>query len=149
MRRAIWQSGQARTVVGIHRIYLFVAIAIGIGLGADQIAFTVMSTAFILISIAVLSSFRSRGDRQQNLYISLQSESKENSFDVDAISNAIAARFPICDVRRIDVGDTSVRASFHVEAGSSAQLFEFVENFRREHPQISFSIVEQQRVPGV
>jgi uncharacterized membrane protein YhiD involved in acid resistance len=129
--------------------YLFVAIAIGIGLGADQMAFTVMAVAFIMISIAVLSSFRMRDERPQNLYISLQSTTQDNQLELDAITNAVAAGFPVCDIRRVDVTETGARASFHVEASSSVQLLEFVDHFRTEYPQIELSIVEQQRVPGV
>lgn len=129
--------------------YLFVTIAIGIGLGADQMPFTIMSAAFIMLSIAALSSFRSRSERPQNLYISMESTGTDPGIDVDGIAARLATQFPICDIRRVDVTASGTRASFHVEASSSAQLLKFVEEFREEHPGSELSIVEQQRVPGV
>lgn len=129
--------------------YLFIAIAIGIGLGADQVSFTVASTVFILITIAVFASLRRRSARTQNLYISVQSRSEAGDFDVQTVARTIASKFPVCDIRRVDTTASETRASFHIEAGDSAQLFAFLEEFKNEYPHIELAIVEQQRVPGV
>jgi uncharacterized membrane protein YhiD involved in acid resistance len=129
--------------------YLFIAIAIGIGLGADQVSFTVASTVFILITIAVIASLRQRSARTQNLYISVQSRSEAGDFDVQTVARAIATKFPVCDIRRVDTTASETRASFHIEAGDSTQLFAFLEEFKNEYPHIELAIVEQQRVPGV
>jgi len=128
--------------------YLFITIAIGIGLGADQIAFTVMSAGFILLTLALLHVVRAGRFRGQNLYVTLQWPAEPDAPQVKAIASALASTFRVCDLRRVDSSEADTRASFHVEAGSSDQVFAVLERFREEYPKLDIAIVEHHRVPG-
>ena len=129
--------------------YLFVVIAIGLGLGADKVELTVAATLFIFIVIAALGAVKLRGKKTQNLYLSMNAGTGAADFDVEEVAKAVAAEFPVCDIRRVDTRENTTRASFFVEVKDSARLFAFLKRFNSHYPQIEVSIVEQQRVPGV
>ena len=129
--------------------YLFIAIAIGLGLGADKIQLTVAATLFIFIVIAGRGVLKLGGKKTQNLYLSMNSGTGAGGFDVEEVAKAVAAEFPVCDIRRVDTRENVTRASFFVEVKDSARLFAFLKRFKSHYPQIEVSIVEQQRVPGV
>jgi hypothetical protein len=129
--------------------YLFIVIAIGLGLGADKIELTVAATLFIFVVIAALGAVKLRGKKTQNLYLSMNSAAGVADFDVEAVARAVAAEFPVCDIRRVDTSENTTRASFFVEVKDSERMFAFLKRFKTDYPQIDVSIVEQQRVPGV
>ena len=129
--------------------YLFLAIAAGIGLGADQVGFTVSALGFTFVIIAALGSWRGTKERSQNMYVSVSSVGDNRELDVSAIARSIAKKLSFCDVRRVDLTASESRVSFHVEASDSEQLFAFLEDFKVEYPDVELTIVEQQRVPGV
>ncbi len=139
--------------------YLFLCIAVGIGLGADAVSFTVLSTAFILLSMAVLGFLRGgflrggvrggHGGKSQNLHVSLQSKQPGDDFNVETVAGVIAAEFPVCEIRRVDRSPSGTHASFHVAASEAGQMFRLMEKFQQDFPELELSIVEQQRVPGV
>ena len=129
--------------------FLFLAIAAGIGLGADQVGFTVSALGFTFVVIVLLGSWPGAKARSQNLYLSVSSTAESGEIDVPALAKSIANKLLVCDIRRVDASAPETRVSFHVEAADSAQLFTFLEEFRLEYPNVELTVVEQQRVPGV
>lgn len=128
--------------------YLFTTIAIGIGLGADQVAYTVISIGFILLVLALLHFVRLGRFRGQNLYVTLHWPPASEAPTVKDIAAALASSFKVCDLRRVDRSESDIRASFHVEAGSSDQIFAILERFEADYPALDIAIVEHHRVPG-
>lgn len=129
--------------------YLFIAISIGIGLGADQVAFTVVSSGFILLVLALRNLVDLRRFRGQSLYITLRWDAAPDGPEVQAIAAALASTFRSVDLRRVDASDRDTRASFHVEAGHGDEVFAFLDRFKQDYPALEVAVVEHHRVPGV
>lgn len=128
--------------------FLFITIAIGIGLGADQIAFTVVSAGFMLLVIVLLDISRKGRFRGQNLYVTVRWSAGDEAPEVKTIADALAGAFRVCDIRRVDTSQTDTRASFHVEAASSDQVFSFLDRFKADYPGLDIAVIEHHRVPG-
>ena len=86
--------------------------------------------------------------RGQNLYVTLHWSAETGAPDAKTIATALASTFKVCDLRRLDSSETDTRASFHVQAHSSDQIFAALERFKTEYPKFDIAIVEHHRVPG-
>ena len=101
--------------------YLFFAIAIGLGLGADLTWIT--SLAFIVISIIIIISkeFSKKFHDNQNLYLTIQSKGSEK-ITIDAILEILKNNCDIVNLRRFDETNEILEASFMVETQNFTQL---------------------------
>jgi hypothetical protein len=101
--------------------YLFFAIAIGLGLGADQTVITLL--AFIIISIILIGvkKFSKKFTDNQNLYLTLQSEGTKK-IGMDAILEILKVNCDVVELRRLDETNGLLEASFMVEAQNFDQL---------------------------
>jgi uncharacterized membrane protein len=101
--------------------YLFFAIAIGLGLGADQTVITLL--AFIVISVIVIGikRFSRKFTNNQNLYLTLQSEGSKK-IGMDAILEILKVNCDVVELRRLDETNGLLEASFMVEAQNFDQL---------------------------
>lgn len=88
--------------------YLFLTISIGLGLGADQMLFTVLGVAFV-ITVILIRNFRQMG-RNQNVYLKIESPGSQNlGEEVIALLNKSSKSL---DVKRIDSNSEKLEMSF-------------------------------------
>ena len=52
----------------------------------------------------------------QNLFLSITSEGAEPAIDVQTLSDAVASAVDVCELRRVDVQDTTVQVVYYVAA---------------------------------
>lgn len=129
--------------------YLFIAIAIGLGLGAGRILTTVIASLAILGMVGALKWTRREKDGK-NLYLSLewQSEAANGEHRLDQINQSIAKFVAGCDLRRFDVRDHSLEATYLVDVSSPESLSQLVEELRRSYPRIGITFLDQSRLPS-
>ncbi len=99
--------------------YLFLTIAIGLGLGANQRLVTIIAF-FIIIIILWARYFLKTKEEQQNLYFTVSSN--PSSVQLSDIISAVNKVFGRSEVRRYDKNPQIIEVSFLVDIKNTDQL---------------------------
>jgi len=130
--------------------YLFMAIAIGLGLGADQTLPTVISALAILAVVATFR-WRSRNLEQKNLFLSVSasgSDARGSEF-LTALNEVVSRHSTTSDVRRVDVSDEAVEVVYFLDLEGSGNLSSLVDDVRNSFPGVGVTFIDQNRLPSV
>lgn len=100
--------------------YLFLAIAIGLGFGADQRLITVVAF-FIITGIIWLKHFFRKSEENQNLYFTIASQAP-HKIELKQIVETLKEHCPAVSMKRFDETRESIEASFLVEFDNFDQL---------------------------
>ena len=129
--------------------YLFLVIAVGIGLGAGQLIGTVMATSYILLVVAILRRKKAlRSER--GLFLSIVSRGlKERPGNVLAEFELVVVRHASrCELRRYDENDEEVEALFYIDIDSSTQLASIIKDLRAKFAGTEISFLDQKNISG-
>lgn len=127
-------------------IYLFMAIAIGIGLGADQRIPTVVATCVLMILLigTKLVSLRSR---KQNLYVNIQVPEQDSSNAFESVNDILVKHAELVDMRRLDRHNHALQLTYFLDLQDQQQLARLMDELKSNIPDCSFSFVDQNHVP--
>jgi hypothetical protein len=100
--------------------YLFLVIAIGLGLGADQRGLTLVAFA-VVAGLIWLKHFAKRTQESQNLYLSVDSRHPEK-VRLDQIIGVLKEHCSAVDMKRFDETTDVLEAGFLVEFEDFEQL---------------------------
>ncbi|MFP8875942.1 MAG: DUF4956 domain-containing protein [Myxococcota bacterium] len=130
--------------------YLFMAIAMGLGLGADQTLPTVISALAILAAVAAFR-WRSRNLEQKNLFLSVSASGNDagGSEFLSALNEVVSRHSATSDVRRVDVSDDAVEVVYFLDLESSGNLSSLVDDVRNSFPGVGVTFIDQNRLPSV
>ncbi|MBJ22488.1 MAG: DUF4956 domain-containing protein [bacterium] len=129
--------------------YLFMAIAIGLGLGADQVIPTIVASGVTLGSVGVLR-WSQNDDTSKNLFLSIHCPVAEGERSPIPALEAVVDRFVSAgDMRRIDKRDGTLEATYWVDLENSGSLTDMVEALESEFPGIGITFIDQQRLPVI
>lgn len=121
-------------------LYLFIAISIGLGVGAEQQAATVVALVVIMGYLG-LREFTSPTRLESNLYVDIVSPEGASSFaDVSAL---VRRHMAGANLRRLDRRDSTIQATFLIRSPSDASVVALMEELREQLPDSEFSFVEQ------
>jgi len=119
--------------------YLFFAIALGLGLGANQTL--IVTIAFIVGMLILWGRFFIKGRiKAQNLYLNINASAGD--VNLDQITDIIKSTFGKFYLKRYDENDASIEASFLIDSPSTASLTEFKQKTKEIGEGISISFVE-------
>lgn len=138
--------------------YLFICIAIGLGLGASQTWATLLGTAFIFVSVSLLS-VRRRQKQDKNLYLSVNwpagngssgSSSSNGSpgARLDTLNAVLAEHVSLQDLRRVDTRDNALEANYLVEFSSPEQLARLMDRLHQVDERLDVTFLDQERLPN-
>ena len=128
-------------------VYLFMAIAIGIGLGAAQILETCVATLIILTFTAIVKLRHTT--LSQNLFLSVTTDGPDSEIDVRALSDTISDAMDRCELRRVDLQTPSQQFVYFVAAKDIAAVYQLLETLRSQYAGANISLIDQHRLPGV
>ena len=131
--------------------YLFVAIAMGLGLGAGQTLPTVVSGFFILIAMGTLSSLRQRS-KGKNIFISIDWHGKTDEHPeqfLEQINLIIGKHSVNSDLRRFDVRENSIETTYFIDILSSDNLSAMTNELRQYCPVIGITFLDQNQLPSI
>lgn len=131
--------------------YLFIAIAIGLGLGANQTLPTILGALLILGFMAAMTKFK-KNETGKNIYLSIDwIENKEEASDqiVIDINKLILKHVVSSDLRRFDVKENLIEATYFVDVSSSDDLFLLTHELRQIYPGIGITFLDQNQLPSV
>lgn len=124
--------------------YLFLAIGIGLGFGADQRAITVVAF-FIIIGIICLKKFSHKFQDNQNLYLTVSSRDSEK-IDLDRIVQILKKHCVGLNMKRFDETKDALEASFLVEFKDFNDLKETREELRRIKDSIKITFLDNKGI---
>lgn len=129
--------------------YLFIAIASGLGLGADQILPTVVAVLFILTVVGVQRWSR-QGSSQTNLYLSVDFSPVEGSErPIDALGEVVSRHVETGDLRRVDVRNDTMEVTYFLDVAAPEKISALVEDLQRTFPGIGVTFIDQNHLPSV
>lgn len=133
-------------------IFLFFAIAIGLGLGADQRIPTV--AAFLVISAYLLIRARTSlsSGASHSIYLNIETHDSDNGDSktvFSKINQLMLSVVPNVDLRRLDSSDDGVlHVTYYVSINDQDTIVELMDKLRSLLPTSSISLVEQDNLLG-
>lgn len=128
--------------------YLFTAIGIGLGLGANQPALTLAGFGVIMGFLIITARFRGQNEPQY-LFLNVDVETAGDEVTLDSIQRIIAADLRIADLRRLDSDKGSLHATYYISSPSLDSVLRAMENLRRKLPHASISLIDRRQNLGV
>ena len=129
--------------------YLFFAIAMGLGLGADQTIPTVVA-GFAILTIVALLRYGRREREKTKLYLSVDFEGAGGERDrIDSLNEVISRHVRVSDLRRVDAREGSFEATYFVDVDGSDRVSALIDDLNRAFPGIGVSFIDQSRMPTV
>lgn len=131
--------------------YLFIAIAMGLGLGANQTLPTVVAGLLILVVMGWLNSRKSDAVAK-NLFLSVDwrpdnGESPEGF--LSRLNQVIAKHVGDCDLRRFDSRDEMIEATYLLDIKSTDDLSGLIDDIRSNFDKVGVSFIDQNRMPSL
>jgi uncharacterized membrane protein YhiD involved in acid resistance len=131
--------------------YLFIAIAMGLGLGANQTVPTVVASLTILAVMAVLGKSR-RKSGAKNIYLSVDCKIEDgvgaNNY-LDRLNKIIAAHTINCDLRRFDIRQDIFEATYFLNISSSDDLLTLADELNSSFVGAGITFLDQNQLPSV
>lgn len=130
-------------------IFLFLAIAVGLGFGADQRVPTMVAFVVIMAFLLGRAFLFKRRQALHNLYLNIQvrdTQSRENLFA--EINGHLLSEFKTLDFRRLDHSGDTLQLTYYVNISTQDQLIRMLDSLRKTYPDSTVSIVEQSNLLG-
>jgi uncharacterized membrane protein YhiD involved in acid resistance len=133
--------------------YLFISIAAGLGLGANQTIVTVVSVLIILLFMAIINKSSigvSASGKKLFISIDLESSEKKDQEGFLDLTNSIMKQYTIePDLRRFDIRDKSIEMLYLVNLSEEGSLDKIVKAIKSTHPDAGVTFLDQNNLPGV
>lgn len=131
--------------------YLFLSIAAGLGLGANQTSATFVSVIIILVVISVFKNNQLKKNSLQNknilLNLIINKVSKNNKNDTLLIIQEILKKNSLnFELRRFELKDTNLELYFITNFKDYKNLQSTLQNLQKRFPSIAISYVDQKQI---
>ncbi|WP_025666536.1 DUF4956 domain-containing protein [Aquimarina megaterium] len=110
--------------------YFFIAISIGLGLGANQLLPTIIGFGILILIVIFLNKNKLGNSFSQNLLICLQCNNDDKSKITDQISTIVSENSNQVDLKRIKYANGEIHFNFLINISS-------IENIRLIHDGLS------------
>lgn len=131
--------------------YLFISIAMGLGLGANQTLPTLVGGFTIMGALAYLKWNR-RDIESKNLFLSLDWNVEDGKIPdqyLEQLNRAISSHVDQSDLRRFDIRKESVEATYFLDIPTPDHLDRLINELRNLFPNIGVTFLDQNRLPSV
>lgn len=121
--------------------YLFLAIAIGVGLGANQLLTTAVIFAVLLVFLALMHGGKNTPAVRTLLQVSVPTDS--SSASLDKLVPIVESACSMVDVRRVDSRDARLEAALAVEVAGASALSSLLEQIHGAFDEADITLVER------
>ena len=129
--------------------YLFMSIAIGLGLGADQRLPTIVAFVVIMTLLFVLS-WPLRREKNHNLYLNVEVPTKPgDAITFETVTQLLAEHVAVADLRRLDMREDMMQMTLYIDCDDDRALVAAMDSLKKDLPGAAISFVEQDQVLGV
>lgn len=130
-------------------IFLFFALAMGLGFGADQRIPTLGAFVFIMLFLAGRAFFFRRHKASHNLYLNIQVVTEQGGTNTFTEVNEILLKeLSELDLRRLDHVGQRLQMTYYVNVSDETKLIRVMNVLRSTYPESSVSLVEQSNLLG-
>jgi hypothetical protein len=127
--------------------YIFLAIAIGLALGADQREVAVLSLVIILVVISVIDRLKPKySTSDANLMLNLEVSSTDAT--TESVLAMLESISPETNVRRIDQNHQNLSVTALLKIKDAASIHQFSKDFQEKFPNGSFSFIDDSSMPN-
>jgi uncharacterized membrane protein YhiD involved in acid resistance len=131
--------------------YLFITIAVGLGLGANQTIPTSIATIAILAMLALLRSQKST-KQPKKLHLTIEWEpdqTKHPDHQLEILNDVVSKHVSLCDLRRFELRDKIVDATYILDTAGLDNLSALVDDLNRSLEKVSVTFLDQSNMPTV
>lgn len=131
--------------------YLFICIAAGLGLGANQTIPTVVAVIIILLVMYITKS-KNVSSYEKNMFLSIEckiSSEIDKQNIIKNINKVIGEEVLRFDLRRLDFRDNQVDITYQVNVAEIEVLEKIINNLKKIYPNISITYLDQNQVPSI
>lgn len=126
--------------------YLFLSIAVGLGLGANQTVVTISVVTGILIVMSLIKS-RKAGRSYNNVYLSISHEAPDVSFaDVHGI---VEKHFSDGNLRRAEIDADGTEIGYLIDIGDISVITALTDELRGRMKDVRVSLIDQSHLPRI
>lgn len=129
--------------------YLFLALAAGIGLGADQRVATCIMFLGILLALTVFHWFRSEKGDTPRVYAHVNAKLPERGNQVITTREAlrqlmerVRSLSPAADVRRVDAQEGRLNLTLILDLKNSSEIGSLISSIQELYPDATVTVVE-------
>ena len=126
-------------------VYLFYALAIGIGLGAGRKDFTIIMSIIVFGFIIIRAKFRDKDEALPNLTLIVETGSiphDQKKIRLDRITSSLAPLCTIVNISRVEMLDNKLEAVINIELNSVSSLNQIIDELTKIDKGINFRILD-------
>ena len=127
-------------------IYLFFAIAIGLGLGADQRLPTIVAVG-VIMALLIGTRLLARRASKRNMYLNIQVPEEGDGTSFEAVNDVLVEHADLVDMRRLDRLDQSLQITYLLQCDDQGALSRLMDGLRARLPGCTFSFVDHKSLP--
>ena len=127
--------------------YLFIAIVIGLGLGANQVIPTIIGSFLILALMAILGK-KKINLSNKNIYLSLDIPSVDTNY-LNQLNSIISKHTLSYDLRRYDLRDNSISATYFIDVSSVEMLSNLSDDLATNIEDVALTFLDQNQMPSI
>jgi len=127
-------------------LYLFISIAIGLGVGAEQRGIVIAGVALLLVFQA-LRNVLGPARQPHNLYLNIAVTEDEPSL-LDKVGAILVESADVVDFRRLDSRDGTLHLTFLIVCDDPGAVNTMVDKLRATLPVTEISLLQQEQVLG-
>lgn len=126
--------------------YLFLTIAIGLGIGADQILATIVIVLLILFIVVRWQKVFTKTGENHNLYLNVEVKGIASEKEtLGKLSSILKAHSNIIDIRRVDLRENILHATYYVDFENNEILINVLEKIKKSIPNAAVTFIDQDR----
>jgi hypothetical protein len=127
-------------------LYLFIAIMIGLGMGANQRWLTVIGVVILLAYMSARLVLRPDSYRE-NLYLNLMVREEDEETPFNRINACLLDHVDVLDFRRLDSRDGMLQLTYFIDQGDPEMLNAMVDDLKAQFSVAEISFIQQE--PGI
>jgi len=132
-------------------VYLFFAIGIGLGLGANQTLATIVATLSILSLVTILRYSR-QYKQEKHLFLTIAWDNSDaNSNDnkqLEIINSLVASNSVNSNLQRLHSDGASFEATYLLDIASSNNLEAMISILKKNYPSSRITFIDQKSIPN-
>ena len=124
--------------------YFFMAIALGLGLGANQILPTIIGFVFLCLIIVLTRKSNTRGSLTQNLLLSMPCDKEHESKTIKQVSDIVLTHANQVDVKRIKMANGHINMNFLVHLASMEKISSLNSELLEEFKDVDLTFIDHE-----
>ena len=125
-------------------LYLFLAISLGLVLGANQRIIALLGFGIAMVIVWV-RYFISKPKISHNLFLTISSQ-EPDKLKLESILAEVRKSFDKSQLKRFDEAKEGIEASFLIEVEDAAKLQECKENLQKISPEVKISFIDNTQI---